>query len=317
MRRRRLRSIRTGLPPVTNRVLISGATGLIGNRLIDRLSRDGISTRCLSRSVARGPHGTVEFCHWDGLQLPPDAIRECNALVHLSGESVFGGLLTAARRNRILESRVESTRAIVAAIDSLPADERPSTLICASAVGFYGSRGEEALDESAAAGSGFLANVCEQWEAAALAAESSGVRVVPLRIGIVIAREAGALPMMALPFRFGFGGRTGPGTQWVPWIHIDDLIALITRILSDDRFSGPVNAVAPNPVRNTQLSTAIAQALGRPCWLPVPAFVLRLGLGDLSDELLGSRLCVPKAALDLGFEFGHNEIETALEAELG
>ncbi len=238
-------------------------------------------------------------------------------MVHLSGEPVFGGRLTATRRDRILKSRVESTLAIVAAIESLPENQRPATLVCASAVGFYGSRGEESLDESAAAGSGFLANVCEQWEAAAMAAASSGVRVVPLRIGIVIARNAGPLPMMALPFRAGLGGRTGPGTQWVPWIHIDDVIELIVRILSDDRFSGPVNAVAPNPVRNAQLSTAIAQTLGRPCWLTVPAFALRLLLGDLSKELLGSRLCVPKVALDLGFEFNHNEIETALEAELG
>lgn len=301
---------------MTDRILISGATGLIGGRLVDRLSRDGITARCLSRSAEHAPFGLAEFCHWDGLKPPADALRECRAVVHLSGEPVFGGRLTAARRDRILTSRVESTLALVAAIESLPASQRPATLVCASAVGFYGSRGEESLDESAAAGSGFLANVCEQWEAAALTAESSGVRVVPLRIGIVIAKHAGALPMMALPFRVGMGGRTGPGTQWVPWIHIDDVVELIARILSDDRFSGPVNAVAPNPVRNSQLSTAIAQTLGRPCWLPVPAFALRLILGDLSEELLGSRLCVPKAALDLGFEFSHTEVETALEAEL-
>lgn len=302
---------------MTDRVLVSGATGLIGGRLVARFIRDGIAARCVSRSSPRSPDGSVEFCLWDGIRLPGESLRECTAMVHLSGEPVFGGRLTATRRDRILKSRVESTLAIVAAIESLPENQRPATLVCASAVGFYGSRGEESLDESAAAGSGFLANVCEQWEAAAMAAASSGVRVVPLRIGIVIARNAGPLPMMALPFRAGLGGRTGPGTQWVPWIHIDDVIELIVRILSDDRFSGPVNAVAPNPVRNAQLSTAIAQTLGRPCWLTVPAFALRLLLGDLSKELLGSRLCVPKVALDLGFEFNHNEIETALEAELG
>jgi uncharacterized protein (TIGR01777 family) len=302
---------------MTDRVLISGATGLIGGRLVERFTHDGVAARCLSRSTKHDPNESVEFCRWDGQQLPADALRECRAVVHLSGEPVFGGRLTAARRGQILASRVESTRAIVAAIESLPTDRRPQTFICASAVGFYGSKGEESVDESASAGSGFLANVCEQWEAAALAAVPSGVRVVPLRIGIVIARDGGALPMMALPFRAGVGGRTGPGTQWVPWIHIDDVVELIVRTLSDERFIGPVNAVAPNPVRNAQLSTAIAQTLGRPCWLAVPSFALRLLLGDLSEELLGSRRCVPKAALDLDFEFIHTEIETALEAELG
>lgn len=302
---------------MTSRVLVSGATGLIGGRLVDSLTRDGIAARCVSRSTRRSPNGSIEFCLWDGVQLPVETLRECTAVVHLSGEPVFGGRLTATRRERILASRVESTHSIVAAIESLPADQRPSTLVCASAVGFYGSRGDESLDESAAAGSGFLANVCQLWEAAALAAESSGVRVVPLRLGIVLAKSGGALPMMALPFRVGLGGRTGPGTQWVPWIHIDDLVGLIVRTLSDDRFSGPINAVAPNPVRNAQLSTAIAQTLGRPSWLAVPAFALRLVLGDLSEELLGSRLCVPKNALDLGFEFTHTEVETALAAELG
>lgn len=301
----------------TDRVLVSGATGLIGGRLVDRLTRDGMATRCVSRSAVRSPNELVEYCLWDGVQPTAETLRDCTAVVHLSGEPVFGGRLTAARRDRILASRVESTRGIVAAIESLPKDLRPATLICASAVGFYGSRGEESLDESAAAGSGFLADVCQQWEAAALGAASSGVRVVTLRIGIVLAKHSGALPMMALPFRVGFGGRTGPGTQWVPWIHIEDLIELMLRILKDERFVGPVNAVAPNPVRNAQLSIAIGQTLGRPCWLPIPAFALRLALGDLSEELLGSRLCVPKSALDLGFEFTHTEVETALEAELG
>ncbi len=302
---------------MTDRVLISGATGLVGRQLVDRLSRNDVATRCLSRSSAQPTNPLCESSQWNGLQLPTEVLRECSSVVHLSGEPVFGGRLTASRRERIVASRVESTRSIVSAIESLHPEQRPSTLVCASAVGFYGSRGEEPLDESAAAGNGFLADVCRQWEEAARCAESSGIRVVTLRIGIVLARNGGALPMMALPFRAGLGGRMGPGTQWVPWIHIDDLVGLIDRILNDNRFTGPVNAVAPNPVRNSQLSTAIAQALSRPCWLPVPAFALQLMLGELSDELLGSRLCIPKAALDLGFEFAHTEVETALEAELG
>ena len=301
---------------MSDRILVSGATGLIGGRLIERLSDDGISARCLSRSTGAPVSATSEACQWDGVHLPPGSLRDCSAVVHLSGEPVFGGPLTARRRDQILNSRVESTRSIASAIEALPADQRPKTLVCASAVGFYGSQGDAPLDESAAAGRGFLADVCQQWESAALTAASSGVRVVTLRIGIVLARNSGALPMMAFPFRLGFGGRMGSGTQWVPWIHIDDMASLIVKVLSDERFSGAVNAVAPNPIRNGQLSTAIAQSLGRPSWLPVPAIALRLLLGELSEELLGSRRCVPKVALDCGFEFAHTEVETALEAEL-
>jgi hypothetical protein len=183
-------------------------------------------------------------------------------------------------------------------------------------VGFYGSRGEEVLDESAGPGSGFLSELCQQWEAAAASA-TDALRVVSLRTGIVLARDAGALPMMALPFRFGFGGRIGNGRQWVPWIQIDDAVGLIRRVLQDDALHGVVNAVAPHPVRNLELATEIARKLHRPCLLPVPALVLRLALGTLSDELLGSRRCIPQRMLDVGFEFAHSEIGSALAAELG
>jgi uncharacterized protein (TIGR01777 family) len=183
-------------------------------------------------------------------------------------------------------------------------------------VGFYGSREEELLDETASAGSGFLSGVCRQWEEMAASAASEGLRVVSLRTGIVLARSGGALPLMALPFRFGLGGRMGKGTQWVPWIQIDDAVGLIRAILEDVGFHGAVNVVSPNPVRNSELTTALSQTLWRPALLPVPAFALRLALGELSDELLGSRRCIPRRAIERGFEFAHTEIETALAVEL-
>ena len=175
----------------------------------------------------------------------------------------------------------------MAAIGALPAPQRPRVLVSASAVGYYGSRGDEILDEDAAPGQGFLAEVCRAWEAEALAAARHGVRCVVLRIGIVLAREGGALPRMALPFRAGLGGRLGDGRQWFPWIHADDVVSLIRAALRDDAYTGPVNAVAPEPVRNAELTRALARVLHRPALFAVPAFALRAALGELSGELLG------------------------------
>jgi len=304
---------------VSNRVLISGGTGLIGSRLVESLRESHVPVRILSRSAPtaqQAPDAGVERIQWDGIQLPDAALRECTSVVHLSGEPVFGGPFTAARRRKIASSRIESTRSIAAALRAAPSSDRPRSFVCASAVGFYGSRGEEVLDESAGPGSGFLSEVCQQWEAAAATA-AEALRVVSLRTGIVLARGAGALPMMALPFRFGFGGRMGNGKQWVPWIQIDDAVALIRSVLRNDALHGAVNVVSPHPVRNAELSTAIAQTLHRPCMLPVPALALRFALGSLSDELLGSRRCTPRRMLDARFEFAHTEIESALAVELG
>jgi uncharacterized protein (TIGR01777 family) len=298
-------------------VLLTGGTGLIGGRFLESLGPSSRPIRCLTRTPAKAALETgIEILAWDGRELPAQALQGCSAVVHLAGEPVFGGLPTAARREAIRASRVDSTRSIVSALREMPSEQRPATFVCASAVGVYGARGEQTLDETAEPGSGFLAEVCRQWETAARAAEESNVRVVVLRTGIVLAKRGGALPMMALPFRLGVGGRTGSGTQWVPWIHVDDVVRMIAAILDDDRWRGPVNAVAPNPVRNSQLSTALAQTLRRPSWLPVPEFALRVALGEMSNELLGSRRCIPQCALDLGFEFTHTEVETALAAEL-
>ncbi len=238
------------------------------------------------------------------------------AMVHLSGQPVFGGFPGSRLREKILRSRVDSTRAIVDAMTSLPNTERPEVFLCASAIGYYGDRGEELLTEDAQPGHGFLADVCRAWEDEALRAEKLGVRTVRLRIGVVMAREGGALPMMAMPFRAGLGGPLGDGRQWFSWIHVDDLCALIASARRDSNWAGAVNAVAPNPVRNAELTRALAEALHR--WAPfrVPGFVLRSVLGPLATELLGSRHVVPARAQTLGFEHRFPDLAAALAEEL-
>jgi len=303
---------------MSDRVLITGATGLIGRRLVAALRAERVPVRIVTRSAPRDGSARepgVERLRWDGVALPDAALEGCAAVVHLAGEPIFGGPLTAARRQKIASSRIDSTRSIAAALRALPAADRPGCFVCASAVGFYGSRADELLDESAAAGTGFLSEVCQQWEAAAAVA-ADAVRVVSLRTGIVLAREGGALAMMALPFRLGIGGRLGSGKQWVPWIQIDDAVGVIRRTLRDDALHGAVNVVAPQPVRNAELSSELARVLHRPCLLRVPAFALRAALGTLSDELLGSRRCIPQRMLERGFEFAHANIRSALATEL-
>jgi uncharacterized protein (TIGR01777 family) len=297
--------------------VVTGATGLVGRRLVRRLLATGWAVRAVTRTPAnaRLPAG-VEAVDWDGVRVAPQRLAGASAVVHLAGEPVFGGLPTPGRRDRIFASRVDSTRALVAALGEVPAAERPGVFVCASAVGYYGSRGEEPLPESAPPGSGFLSDVCVAWEDEARAAEVHDVRVVSLRIGIVLAAEGGALQPMSRAFRFGLGGRLGDGRQWVPWIHVDDLVAMIRAALDDPRWTGPVNAVAPTPVRNAELTETLARVVRRPALVPVPAFAVRALLGELAGELLGSRRVVPARAAELGFRFAAPTLREALEAEL-
>jgi len=298
---------------VSGSVLISGATGLVGTRLVEALRRDGDAVRTLTR---RPQAQEFEATVWDGLRIPADALTDVRAVVHLAGEPVFAGRLTSARRQRIRASRIESTQSIVEALADMPPASRPAVLVCASAVGYYGSRGDEPLDESVPPGEGFLADLCVEWERAAQHANALGVRAVSLRIGIVLAAEGGALRRLALPFRAGLGGRLGSGSQWFPWIHVDDLVGMLRAALRDERWRGPVNAVAPAPVTNAELTRSLGRTLRRPTPLPVPAALLRLALGELACELLDSRRVVPRAAQEWGFEFTHPSLDEALAAEL-
>ncbi len=298
-------------------VLVTGATGLVGKRLVRALLADRLSIRAATRNPASANlPSAVEAVAWDGVMIPSARIAGCDAIVHLAGEPVFGGLPSKARRDRISASRIDSTHALVQSIERLPAAERPKVLVCASAVGYYGDRGEEMLPESAAPGHSFLADVCVAWEEEARAAAALGVRTVSLRIGIVLAREGGALAQLARLFRLCLGGRVGSGAQWVPWIHVDDLVAMILAALRDERWSGAINAVAPNPVTNAELTNELARAVRRPALVPAPAFAVRAALGEMAGELLGSRRVIPARATELGFRFRTETLERALEAEL-
>ncbi|MBI5494727.1 MAG: TIGR01777 family protein [Deltaproteobacteria bacterium] len=298
------------------RVVVSGATGLVGSALVRALHARGDTVVVLARDPSRLalPH-EVAF-RWDGLREPPpgEALAGADALVHLLGEPIAGARWSPAVKQRILDSRVRSTGELVAALRSSAA--RPGALVCASATGFYGDRGDEELDEHSAPGDDFLARVCGAWEAEATAAEQLGVRRVSLRLGVVLARRGGALERMLPVFRLGLGGRLGHGRQYFPWIHLDDLVALLLRAVDDAAWSGPVNAVAPGAATNARFTAALAAALHRPAILPVPAAALRLALGEMSTALLGSQRAVPRRALAAGFAFRFPDLDSALRDAL-
>jgi hypothetical protein len=272
-------------------VAITGASGFIGRAVAENLRDSGHIVRAVS---LRG-----------GLE--PGALAGVNAVVHLAGEPV-AQRWTAAARDRILRSRVEGTRALVAAMRGQP----PQVLISASAVGYYGSRGDEVLTESAPPADDFLGRVAAAWEEAAQAAESLGVRVARLRIGVVLGPGGGALARMLPPFRLGVGGRLGSGHQWMSWIHIDDLIALIAFLMRESTVRGAFNATSPFPVTNREFTRALAEAVHRPAILPVPAFALRWMFGEMSEVLLASQRAFPDAAQRAGFVFEHPDIYAVL-----
>jgi len=298
-------------------ILLTGASGLIGGALAASLREEKRPLRLVSRAPARLSGGEdVESVDWNGIDLEPRALAGAEAVVHLAGEPIFGGLPTRGRRERIWASRIDSTRSLVRRVGELPSSERPRVLVCASAVGFYGDRGEEELREEAAPGEGFLADLCVAWEEPPKRAAEHGLRVARLRFAVVLSRRGGALPMLALAFRAGLGGRIGSGRQWFPWLHLDDAVALLRLALDDARADGALNAAAPGVVRNADFTRAVARAVRRPAWIPLPAFAVRLGLRDLAGEFLGSRRVVPARASALGHRFLRPELSSALEAEL-
>jgi uncharacterized protein (TIGR01777 family) len=301
---------------VTRHVVVTGGTGLVGRAVVEQLVAAGFPVRLVSRRPERvRPREGVTAVAWDELA-KPEVLEGAAAVVHLAGEPIFGGLPTRARRERMWSSRIDSTRRIVDGVAALPAGRRPGALVSTSAIGFYGDGGEEELREDAPPGRGFLADLCVAWEEEARRAEPFGLRVARLRFGIVLSRTGGALPPLATAFRLGLGGRIGRGDQWFSWIHRDDVAALVRRAVDDVDFSGAFNAVAPAPVRNADFAKAVAHTLHRPAALPVPAFAVRLALGELAGELLGSRRVVPSRALALGQRFAHPNVESALAAEL-
>jgi hypothetical protein len=300
------------------KVIVTGATGLVGRALTRSLLADGHEVTRLVRGDAQGfrAPGTAAV-HWNPERGEIDAaeLEGHAAAVHLAGEPIAEGRWDEAKKRRILESRVKGTRLLAEALAGLR--EKPAVLVSASATGFYGDRGAEVLTEESASGKDFLSEVCREWEKATLAASQAGVRVVHLRIGVVLSGEGGALPKMLTPFKLGLGGKLGSGRQYMSWITLEDLIGVIRRALSDEGLRGPVNAVAPNPVTNEEFTQAVGRALGRPTFMAVPAFAARLAFGEVADAVLLAGARVEPARLRAaGFNFQHPDIAEALRHAL-
>jgi uncharacterized protein len=296
-------------------ITITGATGFIGRRLIELLSSAPHQLHALTRrtNVKFGDRA-VWISKWDPMteDPPEESIVNADAIVHLAGEPV-AQRWTPEAKARIRESRVESTRRLVQALAKLK--RRPGTLVCASATGIYGSRGGEVLTESSAAGSGYLAQVCQEWEAEAAAAESLGIRVARIRTGIVLGKGGGALAQMLPPFKAFVGGRIGSGKQWMSWIHLDDLAGIICHAL-EHPMSGAFNGTAPNPATNSEFTSELARTLGRPAVFPVPEFAIKAIFGEMAGILLGSQRVLPKATEAAGYRFHYPQLGPALRAVL-
>lgn len=294
--------------------LLTGATGLIGQELLGKLERAAVLSRDPEQARRRLPG--VEAHAWAPEAGPPPAsvFHGVEVVFNLAGEPVAGGRWTAERKRRIRDSRVRGTRNLVTGLAGV--ESRPRLLVSASAVGYYGDRGDDVLDETSAPGRGFLADVCAEWEREALAAERLGIRVVCVRTGIVLAPGGGALARMLTPFRMGAGGRLGDGRQWMPWIHLEDEVGLLLHAMKDDRIHGAINAVGPRPVTNADFTRDLGRALHRPAFLPVPKIAMRLAFGEMSEILTGSQRVLPKEAERTGYTFKHPELAGALAAVL-
>lgn len=294
------------------KALVAGASGFIGSALVESLRTDGWTVRRLVRAPARQP----DEVRWDPScrVLPADALRDIAAIINLAGENVGAGRWTDARKRTILDSRIAATETLAQAVRCLAPG---SALVNASAVGYYGSRGDQALNEAAARGEGFLADVCAAWEGAAERAASFGARVVCLRFGLVLGPGGGALARMLPVFRLGLGGRLGDGEQWMSWIQRDDACRVVARALADSTISGALNVVAPGPVRNAELVRTLGKALRRPAFVPTPAAALRLAFGEMAEQtLLASTRAVPARLQQLGFEWRYPHLSAALDASL-
>jgi uncharacterized protein (TIGR01777 family) len=295
------------------RVTVSGASGLIGGRLAQELRARGDELTALSRD----PRGRPGHQAWSPLEEPAPvaSLAGRDAVVHLAGENVAQRWSARARRS-IRDSRVIGTRQLVRGIAACAPEARPRVLVSASAIGYYGAREDEPIDEEAPPGEDFLAQTCVEWEAQAQAAERLGVRVVRLRTGVVLDARGGALARMLTPFRLGIGGPVAGGRQYVSWVHVEDVVGIVLAALADERWQGAVNATAPEPVTNRDFSKALGRALRRPAALPVPGAALRLLYGDMAQIVTGGARVLPAKALVLGYEFHHPHLEEALRSAL-
>lgn len=301
------------------RVFVTGGTGLVGRRLIGSLVARGDEVVCVTRDPARAAADlppAVELAGADPTMAGSwqDRLVSCDAVVNLAGESVGEGRWTAGRKRRIRRSRLATTGHVATAVMGAG---RPLTLVSASAVGYYGNGGEQALGEDAQPGQDFLARLAVEWENTAREAEREGARVVLLRIGVVLATDGGALPAMLRPFRLGLGGPLGSGHQYFPWIHLDDLVGAILFALDTPGLAGPVNAAVPNPPTQAEFARTLGRALGKPAILPAPAFALKLLLGEKADIILNGQRAIPNALRARGFKFTYTELDKAFADLIG
>lgn len=299
------------------KIVVTGATGFVGRPLVRKLLAQGHEVVAWTRDAERARIGLPALCmveSWDPRgKTDPERLHGVDSIVHLAGESVAGGRWTDERKREIRASRVDSSRALVDAIAALPEGSRPRALVAASAIGFYGDRGDELLTEHSAAGAGFLADVCREWEEEVARASALGIRTVSVRVGVVLGKDGGALQAMLPPFRLGGGGRIGSGKQWMSWIHLDDLVALFAHAIETPHVSGIVNGVAPGAVTNARFTRELGRVLGRPTIVPVPAIALKVALGEMATILLASQRVVPERAQASGFAFCFADLGPALD----
>ncbi len=296
-------------------IAVTGASGLVGSALVPFLTTGGHRVVRVVRSAPKPGDDAVQWEPQAG-QLDPASLEGLDAVVHLAGENIAAGRWTAEQKARIRDSRVKSTGLLCETLAKL--SQPPKVVVGASAIGLYGNRGDETLQEDSPAGSGFLAEVCQAWEAAAQPASQAGIRTVLLRIGVVLSPAGGALAKMLLPFKMGVGGVMGSGNQYWSWIGVDDVVGVIHHALMTDGLEGAVNVVAPQPATNKEFTKTLGRVLGRPTLFPLPGFAVRLALGEMADDLLlASARVVPSKLVATGYTFRQPELEGALRHLLG
>jgi uncharacterized protein len=295
------------------KVLIAGASGLVGSALIPALEAEGAEVTRLVRTTAGT--GEIEW-HPNHDQIDAAKLEGFDAVINFAGENIAGGRWTDEQKRKIHDSRVNGTHLLSEAMARLK--QPPKVFLCASATGIYGDRGDEILDEQSDSGGGFLAGVCREWEQATEPAVAAGVRTVNLRFGPILAREGGMLAKLLTPFKMGMGGKVGSGKQYISWVAIDDALGAIKLALKDESIRGPLNIVSPHPVTNEEFTKTLGHVLSRPTALAMPAFAVRLAFGEMADEmLLTSQRVIPKRLKDAGYEFEYPELQGALRKHLG
>lgn len=294
------------------KIVVTGATGFVGQKICLALIRSGFELRVITRNVAKAKltlNLPCSFYAWNGRDdFPIEALENTQAVIHLAGESIADGRWTKERKERILLSRTEGTSSLIKAINLC--SNPPQVLVGTSAIGIYGDRGDAILEEESSGGDGFLAEVCKNWE---LAYSDFKGRLTLLRVGVVLGNNGGALEKMLVPFRLGIGGKLAAGNQWMSWIHIDDLVALYINALNDTKMSGVYNAVSPTPVSNIEFTKALGKSIGRPTLFPVPSFAIELLFGEMSEVVLSSQKVMPLRSLEIGFSFKFTNVQDALD----